>query len=41
MYLNLPEGKIALDTSDKNADLNFISHAHADHIKGAKKNAML
>jgi len=39
MYLNLPEGKIALDTSDKNADLNFISHAHADHIRGAKKNA--
>jgi len=38
MYLNLPEGKIALDVSDKNADLNFISHAHADHIKGAKKN---
>jgi len=39
MYLNLPEGKIALDTSDKNTDLNFISHAHADHIKGAKENA--
>ncbi|MFP3215317.1 MAG: MBL fold metallo-hydrolase [Candidatus Micrarchaeota archaeon] len=39
MYLNLPEGKIALDTSDKSADLNFISHAHADHIRGAKKNA--
>ena len=39
MYLNLPEWKIALDTSDKNVQLNFVSHAHADHIRGAKPDA--
>ncbi len=36
MYLDLPEGKIALDEKDKDADLIFISHAHSDHIRGAK-----
>jgi len=36
MYLNLPEGKIALDVRDNNAEITFISHAHFDHTQGAK-----
>ncbi|MGC8662203.1 MAG: hypothetical protein ACP5RT_00225 [Candidatus Micrarchaeia archaeon] len=36
MYLELPEGKIALDVRDKNTDITFISHAHFDHMQGVK-----
>jgi putative mRNA 3-end processing factor len=36
MHIDLPEARISLDGSSGNADFVFISHAHSDHIKGAR-----
>ncbi len=35
MHIPSPEGLIALDHSD--GDISFISHAHSDHLNGARK----
>jgi putative mRNA 3-end processing factor len=38
MALQLGEHKVALDSTDDNADVNFVSHAHTDHTSGLRKN---
>ena len=37
MVLHLPGCKIALDRHEDGTDMNFVSHAHSDHISGLKK----
>ena len=37
MVLHLPSCKIALDRHESDADVNFVSHAHSDHISGLRK----
>ena len=36
--VSLGEYKIALDSKDDEANVNFVSHAHTDHISGLRKN---
>ncbi len=38
MSLCLGEYRIALDCVDSSANVNFVSHAHSDHISGLRKN---
>jgi putative mRNA 3-end processing factor len=38
MALALGDYKVALDSSDKSANVNFVSHAHTDHMAGLRKN---
>jgi putative mRNA 3-end processing factor len=38
MALVLGDYRVALDSSDKNANVNFVSHAHTDHMAGLRKN---
>lgn len=38
MAISLGEYNIALDSRDDEANVNFVSHAHTDHISGLKKN---
>lgn len=37
MVLNVGEYSIALDCGDPSANVNFVSHAHSDHISGLRK----
>ena len=37
MVLHLPGCKIALDRHESDSDVNFVSHAHSDHISGLRK----
>jgi len=36
--ISLGEYRVALDSKDDEANVNFVSHAHADHISGLRKN---
>ncbi len=38
MPIRLADYFVSLDTYEKRADVNFISHAHADHMSGLRKN---
>ncbi len=38
MAISLGEYKISLDSKDDEANVNFVSHAHTDHISGLRKN---
>ena len=38
MALVLGDYRVALDSSDSSANVNFVSHAHTDHMAGLKKN---
>ncbi len=38
MALYLGDYRIALDCADANSNVNFVSHAHSDHIAGLRKN---
>lgn len=38
MALVLGDFRVALDSSDKSANVNFVSHAHTDHMAGLRKN---
>ncbi len=38
MALVLGDYRVALDSSDKSANVNFVSHAHTDHMAGLRKN---
>ncbi|MDE1855303.1 MAG: hypothetical protein KGH57_03240 [Candidatus Micrarchaeota archaeon] len=38
MAISLGEYSIALDSRDDDANVNFVSHAHTDHISGLRKN---
>ncbi len=38
MAISLGEYSIALDSKDDEANVNFVSHAHTDHISGLRKN---
>ena len=39
MALVLGDYKVALDSKDKAANVNFVSHAHTDHMSGLRKNS--
>ncbi len=41
MLLSIGNHVVALDAFRKNADINFISHAHSDHTKGLKNNSTI
>ncbi len=41
MALHLGDYRIALDSRDSEANVNFISHAHSDHISGVSKGRRL
>jgi putative mRNA 3-end processing factor len=36
--ISLGEYKIAIDSKDDEANVNFVSHAHSDHVSGLRKN---
>ena len=38
MALVLGDYRVALDSNDKSANVNFVSHAHTDHMAGLRKN---
>ncbi len=38
MAISLGEYKLALDSKDEDANVNFVSHAHTDHLSGLRKN---
>lgn len=38
MALHLGDYRIALDCADGSSNVNFVSHAHSDHIGGLRKN---
>ena len=38
MAISLGEYKIAIDSKDDEANVNFVSHAHSDHVSGLRKN---
>ena len=38
MAISLGEYNIALDSRDDEANVNFVSHAHTDHISGLRRN---
>lgn len=38
MVVGLAGHRIALDMHEDGADINFVSHAHSDHISGLRKN---
>lgn len=38
MAILLGEYSVSLDSSDAQANVNFVSHAHTDHISGLRKN---
>lgn len=39
MAISLGEYNIALDSTDNEANVNFVSHAHSDHVSGLRKNS--
>lgn len=38
LAISLGEYSISLDSKDDEANVNFVSHAHADHVSGLRKN---
>ncbi len=41
MALRVGDYRIALDTKDSSANLNFVSHAHSDHTAGVRKKSRI
>lgn len=39
MAISLGEYSISLDSNDSKANVNFVSHAHSDHVSGLRKNS--
>ncbi len=39
--LHIGAYSVALDRKDPNSDLNFVSHAHSDHISGVRKGSAI
>ena len=37
MAISLGEYSVALDSKDDDANVNFVSHAHTDHIVGSAR----
>ncbi len=39
LALHVHDYRVGLDTKDPDANINFVSHAHSDHMSGIRKNA--